>query len=151
MAISQGGSGAVFWMWVAALIGMNTKFFECTLAVMYRGKDYAGEVQGGPMFVIEQALPKALRPLAIMFAVCGLVGTMALFQTNQLSSYMLDQYETPKLLTGIVSSIFVAIVLMGGIKRIAQVTSKLVPLMCLLYVVCCSCLLYTSPSPRDRG
>ena len=142
VAISQGGPGAIFWMWVAALIGMNTKFFECSLAVMFRGQNYLGEVHGGPMFVIEKALPKAFRPLAVMFAVCGLVGTMALFQTNQLSAYMLDQYETPKLATGLVSAVFVAVVLLGGIKRISTVTSKLVPLMCILYVFCCLAIIF---------
>ncbi len=142
VAISQGGPGAIFWMWIAALIGMNTKFFECSLAVMFRGQNYLGEVHGGPMFVIEKALPKKFRPFAIMFAVCGLVGTMALFQTNQLSAYMLDQYETPKLATGIVSSIFVAIVLLGGIKRISSVTSKLVPVMCVIYVLACLTIIF---------
>ncbi len=137
VAISQGGAGAIFWMWVAALVGMNTKFFECSLAVMYRGKNYLGEVQGGPMYVIEQAMPKKFRPLAILFVVCGLIGTMALFQTNQLSAYAFDRYQFPKLYTGLISATFVGVILMGGIKRISSVTAKLVPLMCLLYVVCC--------------
>lgn len=88
MAISQGGPGAIFWMWVAALVGMNTKFFECGLSVMYRGQDYRGEVQGGPMYVIEKALPSYMKFMAYFFAICGLIGTLALFQVNQLSTYV---------------------------------------------------------------
>ncbi len=142
VAISQGGPGAIFWMWVASFIGMNTKFFECSLSMMYRGKDHLGETHGGPMFVIEKALPKAFKPLALVFAICGLVGTMALFQTNQLSAYLFDQYQTPKLWTGLVSAGLVAVVLLGGIKRISKVTEKLVPLMCLLYVISCLVIIF---------
>lgn len=135
VAITQGGAGAIFWMWVAAFIGANTKFFECTLSVMYRGKDYRGEVQGGPMYVIENALPAVFKPLAYMFAVCGLVGTMALFQINQLTAYTHSQYDLPKMAVGIVCAIFIGIVLMGGIKRIAKTTASLVPVMCVFYVL----------------
>lgn len=141
VAIAQGGPGAIFWMWVAALIGMNTKFFECTLSVMFRGKDYEGEVQGGPMYVIENMLPKYMKPLAIMFAVFGLLGTLALFQVNQLSAYVYDQYEIPKIYVGIFSVIFTGVVLMGGIQRIAKTTSALVPFMCIFYVICASVII----------
>ena len=136
VAISQGGPGAIFWMWVAALIGMNTKFFECSLSVMFRGEDYRGEVQGGPMYVIEKALPSSMKFLAIFFALCGLVGTMALFQVNQLSSYVHAEYGVAPILVGLASAIFVGYVLWGGVRRLAHVTSYLVPAMCLFYVIC---------------
>lgn len=135
VAIHMGGPGAVFWMWVAALIGMNTKFFECALSVMYRGRDYRGEVQGGPMFVIGTALGKHWKPLAVFFAVCGLVGTLTLFNVNQLASYLHDQYQVPPIWVGMVCAVLTAYILRGGLPRLARTTSALVPLMCLLYVL----------------
>src|SRR5690606_24851885 len=94
IAVATGGPGAIFWMWVAALFGMNTKFFECSLALMYRGKDYKGQTQGGAMYVIESALP-VLKPLGIIFSICGLLGTLSLFQINQLSQYGESYYGIP--------------------------------------------------------
>lgn len=138
VAITQGGPGAIFWMWVAGILGMNTKFFECSLAQMYRGHDYRGEVQGGPMYVIERALPRSMRPLAIFFAVCGLIGTMTLFQINQLAQYAQEEFACPPIAVGVMCAILVGIILLGGIRRLAKVTEALVPSMCVLYV--CSCL-----------
>lgn len=137
VAITQGGPGAIFWMWVAGVIGMNTKFFECSLSLLYRGHDFQGEVQGGPMYVIEKAMPKSFRFMAYFFAGCGLIGTMALFQINQLGSYVQDEFSVNSGLVGVVCAILVGIVLMGGIRRIAHVTQALVPGMCLLYVLSC--------------
>lgn len=141
VAIGQGGPGAVFWMWVASLIGMNTKFFECTLAVMYRGKDYKDEVQGGPMYVIQNALPPKLKFLAYFFAICGLLGCMALFQTNQLAHYMEEQVGIEPLWVGLGGAAFVYIVISGGVRRLGQVTSSMVPLMTLVYVGSCLVIL----------
>lgn len=149
VALSQGGPGAIFWMWVAALIGMNTKFFECTLAVMFRGKDYRGQVQGGPMYVLQSQLGAVGKWLAAAFAVFGLIGTMALFQINQLSSYVNEYYpltsepilfagaelNTTSLVVGLICAALVAVVLAGGIRRIAHWTSAMTPTMCLLYIV----------------
>lgn len=73
LAIAAGGPGAVFWMWMSALVGIATKFFTCTLGVMYRGTDSAGQLQGGPMYIIREALPRAFYPLAILFALAGLI------------------------------------------------------------------------------
>lgn len=146
VAISQGGAGAIFWMWIAGLVGMNTKFYECTLALLYRGKDYKGNVQGGPMYVIQNALPKNLRFLGFMFAICGLIGTLCLFQVNQLSAYVVDQFfaSTPetgqfqvKLGIGIACAALVYWTLLGGLKRLSELTSKMVPGMCLLYIISC--------------
>jgi len=136
-AINQGGPGAVFWMWVYALIGMNTKFFECTLAVMYRGKDHEGEVQGGPMYAIEIGMGKKYKPLAVMFAVFGLIGTLALFQVNQLSSFLNESYSIDNYISGFVMTILLIYILRGGLKRISSFTSRVVPLMAFLYLCIC--------------
>lgn len=143
IAISQGGPGAIFWMWIGGLVGMNTKFFECTLALMYRGKDYKGEVQGGPMYVIEKALPKQLKFLAIMFAVCGLIGTLCMFQVNQLTAYVAENvtvnssFPVVQTLVGGICALMVFYNLRGGLKRLSYTTSRIVPFMCILYVFSC--------------
>lgn len=142
VAISQGGAGSLFWMWVSGLVGMNTKFFECTLSILYRGKDDYGEVQGGPMYYI----PKIIKGrfglvLAFFFALVGLIGTQAMFQTNQLAGYLNQELATPPWVTGFVMAFATGIVLMGGLKRIANVTSRLVPTMCVLYVGACILIL----------
>ena len=84
LAIAAGGPGAMFWMWVSAFIGMATKYFTCTLAVQFRGKDSLGEIQGGPMYVIREALGKRWMPLAAFFCVAGFFGATPVFQTNQM-------------------------------------------------------------------
>lgn len=141
VAIYQGGAGAIFWMWVAALLGMNTKFFECTLAVLYRGKDYKGEIQGGPMYYIRDGLGKTYRPLAVMFAICGVIGTLALFQINQMAHFINTNYKVSNEVTGILFTIAVAYILFGGLKRISNFTSRIVPLMSLLYFLLCLIIL----------
>lgn len=135
IAVSLGGPGAIFWMWVAGLVGMSTKFFTCTLACLYRKKDERGIDQGGPMYFIEVGLGKYFKPLAIMFAVCGMVGCLAMFQVNQLSGLLHNDWGIHKLATGIVCMMFVGVVILGGIVRVGQVTSKVVPAMFIVYVV----------------
>ncbi len=149
IALSTGGPGAIFWMWLAAIIGMNTKFFECTLAVMYRGKDHTGQVQGGPMYVIDNALPHWLKPLAVFFAICGLVGTTAMYTANETTKFIHTSWlgmtkETTvlwmdmpidKLLIGAMLAALVTYVLSGGIKRLARWTCSLVPIMCFFYTL----------------
>ena len=76
IALSIGGPGTVFWMWVSALVGMSTKFFEGSLSIMYKGRDSAGEVQGGPMYIITKGLGEKWKPLAVAFSIFGLVGTL---------------------------------------------------------------------------
>jgi AGCS family alanine or glycine:cation symporter len=134
IAITQGGPGALFWMWVAAVVGMATKFFTCSLAVMYRGKDSAGQIQGGPMYYIEVGLGRRFRPLAVLFSLCGVIGCLSLFQANQMAEILKTTYEIPQHATGIVSVLVVAIVILGGVQRIAKVAAGLVPTMCLLYL-----------------
>ncbi len=135
IAVSLGGPGAVFWMWVAGLVGMSTKFFTCTLAILYRKKDERGIDQGGPMYFIEVGLGKWFKPLAIMFAICGMIGCLAMFQTNQLSSLLNNDWGISKHATGIVCAAIVAVVILGGIVRVGKVTSRIVPAMFVLYFV----------------
>jgi len=135
IAITQGGPGALFWMWLAAILGMATKFFTCTLAVMYRGKDSMGRIQGGPMYYIEVGLGKRFRPLAILFALCGMIGCLSLFQANQVAEILHTTYQVPHSVTGITSVLIVSIVILGGVQRIAKVASGLVPTMCVLYLL----------------
>jgi len=134
IAITQGGPGAVFWMWMAALVGMATKFFTCTLAVMYRGPDSRGEIQGGPMYTIEVGLGRRFRPLAILFSACGLVGCLGIFQSNQVARILVASHGISPLITGGICVAVVAAVTFGGVRRVGQVTSRLVPAMCLFYL-----------------
>ncbi|GHB24408.1 alanine/glycine:cation symporter family protein [Mongoliitalea lutea] len=144
IAINMGGPGAIFWMWMSAFVGMATKYFTCSLAIMYRGVDTAGEVQGGPMYVIEEGMGKKWKPLAILFSVAGALGLLAIFQANQLTAvfrsvmlepYNLDYGQSTKWIIGISMMIIVGIVILGGIKRIALVASRLVPFMVILYFI----------------
>lgn len=144
IAISTGGPGAVFWMWVSAMIGVSTKFFTCSLAVMYRGKDSAGELQGGPMYVIKHGLKKYWHWLAIVFSVAGMIGVTPIFQANQLTQAIRDIVLIPNgvetgfttnLISGLVMSGIVILVLFGGIKRIAKVAGLMVPIMVVVYVI----------------
>jgi AGCS family alanine or glycine:cation symporter len=148
LAIKIGGPGAIFWMWVTAVIGIATKFFTCSLAVMYRGKDDAGVLQGGPMYVIREALPQRWHFLASMFAVVGLVGCLPALQSNQLIQIfrdlvMIDQGflsadEDPfafNLISGIALATITGGVIFGGLNRIANTARLLVPLMTAIYLV----------------
>ncbi|MCH8557629.1 MAG: alanine:cation symporter family protein [Balneolia bacterium] len=147
VAITMGGPGAIFWMWVSALVGMATKFFTCTLSIMYRGRDSEGKIQGGPMYVIREGLDKKWHPLAWFFSFCGLLGCLPLFQANQLTQIIRDSVLIPMaavspeahfgsdLITGLILTAIVALVIFGGIKRIGNVAATLVPFMVVLYVV----------------
>ena len=146
VAISMGGPGALFWMWISAFVGMSTKFFTCTLSIMFRGKDDRGDVQGGPMYVIETALGRKFKALAILFSTAGLIGCLPLFQANQLTQiirdeiwknngWFTDSVLTGNLVVGIPVAVLVALVIFGGIKRIGYVASRLVPLMVSLYLL----------------
>lgn len=144
VAISIGGPGAVFWMWISAVIGMSTKFFTSTLAIMYRGKDSAGNIQGGPMYFIIEGLGKAWKPLAIFFSFCGLVGALPVFNVNQLTQAINDILLVPNgvevgfssnLMVGILLVVITSIVILGGLNRISKTASRLVPSMVLLYFI----------------
>ncbi len=147
IAITQGGPGAVFWMWMAALVGMATKFFTCTLAIMYRGPDSLGVIQGGPMYFIEHGLGRRFRALAILFSACGLVGCLSIFQTNQVAGILKESYGVHPALTGFVFVTLVALVIFGGITRIGKVASRLVPSMCVLYLAGAAVIVFANSAP----
>ena len=145
IAIQMGGPGALFWMWLSAIVGMSTKFFSCTLSILYRGKDDAGNIQGGPMYYIENGLGNKFKPLAVLFSMAGLIGCTGMFQSNQLADIIRNQVFEPNgwfsgnvmtgnFVQGFVMAILTALVIFGGIKRIAQVASYMVPVMVVLYL-----------------
>ncbi|WP_142783232.1 alanine/glycine:cation symporter family protein [Changchengzhania lutea] len=144
VAISIGGPGAMFWMWVSAVVGMSTKFFTSTLAIMYRGKDSAGQLQGGPMYFIMEGLGKSWKPLAIMFSFFGMIGALPVVNVNQLTQAINDIVLIPNgVEVGLASNAVIAFVLvtltsfiiLGGLDRISNAASKMVPSMVILYFV----------------
>ena len=141
-AISLGGPGAMFWMWVSAIVGMSTKFFTSSLAVMFRGKDSNGDLQGGPMYFITEGLGKSWKPLAVMFSVFGLIGALPVVNVNQLTQAVNDILLKPNgIEVGLKSNLILSfilvsltsVIILGGLKRISNAASKLVPTMVLLY------------------
>ena len=136
LAIFLGGPAAIFWMWVTAFFGMTTKFVEVTLAHKYREVLPDGSISGGPMYYIENGLN--MRWLAILFSVCLLLmclGTGNMPQISSIAVVMNDTFNIPKFLTGAVLAVLLWMVIIGGIKRIAQIASKLVPFMAFWYLV----------------
>ncbi|MFC2080046.1 alanine/glycine:cation symporter family protein [Bacteroidota bacterium] len=153
LAIAHGGPGAIFWMWISAILGVTTKYFTCTLAVMYRGKDSNGEIQGGPMYVIVEGLGKNWRPLAVFFSIMGMIGVSPMFQANQMTQVIRDVVLVPAqvntgvgsdLITGIIIAVLVALVIFGGIKRIGKVTGRMVPIMVVMYILAVLFILVTN-------
>ncbi len=134
VAITMGGSGAVFWMWVAGALGMATKYFSCTLSCLYRKRDEDGVWQGGPMYYIELGMGQNFRPLAVMFALCGTIGCLGIFQSNQLANLLKDQWSVATWITGVAAMATVGSIVVGGISRIGRVARLLVPAMCLIYI-----------------
>ncbi len=148
-AIAIGGPGAVFWMWVSALLGMCTKFSEVTLAVHFREKNDKGDYVGGPMYFIKNGLGKNWMWLAYAFSFFGIIAVFgtgnatqvntitAAINTALLSFQIIPEAAIPtaKLVIGIIIALLVGLILLGGVKRIGQVTEKLVPFMALLYII----------------
>ena len=137
-ALHYGGPGALFWMWVTAIFGMALKYAECTLAIKYRVILPDGSASGGPMYYIEKGLGKSWKPLAVAFAVCAVIssfGSGNSIQAFTVADQMRADLGIPTWITGLVSAALVAAVILGGIKRIGNVTSKLVPYMAVIYVV----------------
>lgn len=150
-AISIGGPGALFWMWITAFVGMSTNFFTSTASVMYRGKDSDGVIQGGPMYVIREAFSAKWYPLAILFSVCCLIGCLPIFQANQLTQVIIDigvrsesvkaasfhigswEINAAKFVIGSLLMVISAVVIIGGIQRIGTWAGKMVPLMIVVY------------------
>lgn len=137
LAIHYGGPGALFWMWITAILGMAIKFTEVTLAQKYRITNEDGSVSGGPMYYIEKGLGPNWKWLAIAFsiaaAICAFLTGNAV-QANTVADVMNSDFEVPKALTGLITATLVGAVILGGIKRIGYVTARLVPFMGILYV-----------------
>lgn len=138
-AIKSGGPGALFWMWVAAFFGMATKYAEGVLAIKYRTKDAKGEISGGPMYYIVNGMGKKWRPLAILFAISGIlvalfgIGTFA--QVNSITSAINHSFGLSSQITSILIAIVVACIIFGGIQSISKVAEKIVPFMAIIYIL----------------
>ncbi len=144
-AIALGGPGAVFWMWVAAIIGMGTKYAEIVLAVFYRQKNIKGEWVGGPMYYIKNGLADRFHPLATAFSFFGCLAALGIgnmTQANTVATAIAQAIPTAygtaiKLTSGVAMLVLVAFVLLGNLRRVGSVTEKIVPIMALLYIVAC--------------
>jgi alanine or glycine:cation symporter, AGCS family len=155
IAISIGGPGAVFWMWVTAIVGVATKFYTASLAVMYRGKDAEGTLHGGPMYVITQGMGQRWYPLAALFAAACLIGALPLFQANQFIQLLRDAVAIPAgwatsekhftfdLVASSIVATLVAMVVAGRIQSIGRLTVRLVPIMVIMYLLMTVTVLYT--------
>ncbi|MEY8402593.1 sodium:alanine symporter family protein [Oscillospiraceae bacterium 44-34] len=136
-AIFIGGPGAVFWMWVSAFFGMCTKYAEIALALKFRDTDEKGVHKGGPMYYIENGLGKRWKWLAVVFAVLGGLASFGIgniAQSSEIAGAMKGLFGLDTMVSGVILTVIVAIVVIGGVKRIGQVTSLLVPFMSMFYV-----------------
>tara|TARA_R110000868_G_scaffold404104_1_gene681977 strand:+ start:696 stop:2045 length:1350 start_codon:yes stop_codon:yes gene_type:complete len=148
-AIFLGGPGALFWMWCTALVGMATKYCEVVLAVHYREKDKLGDHVGGPMYAIKNGLGKKWLWLGTAFAIFGGfagfgIGNMV--QVNSMAAALQTTFNVPLWVTGVVTMIFVGMVILGGIKRIGKVAATLVPFMCVAYIIAAMVVLVVNAS-----
>jgi AGCS family alanine or glycine:cation symporter len=142
LAIHWGGPGAIFWIWVVGFLGMMLKMVECTLAQKYRKINPDGSVSGGPMYYIEIGLKdkigKFAKYLAIIFALAAILcsfGTGNMAQSNSMADALYNSYSVPKIVSAIIITFLVLLIIVGGLKRIAEVTSKLVPFMAVAYFI----------------
>lgn len=146
IAIHDGGPGVVFWIWMTALIGMCIKFYSCSLAIMYRGTDSDGKMQGGPMYYIIKGLGEKAKPLAVFFAVCGLFGFLGVFTANQFTETFMSVVEPGdtildmsdenwKWTIGLILAVVTSFVIFGGLTKIAKVASAIVPFMVAVYLI----------------
>ncbi|MDB3890359.1 alanine:cation symporter family protein [Gammaproteobacteria bacterium] len=153
VALTVGGPGAIFWMWVTAIVGISTKFYTATLSILYRGTDEAGRLQGGPMYIIREGLGRKWLPLAWLFAIAGMVGTLPVFQVNQLVQIIRDTVAIPNGLTtadshfnfdlvmGVVLAVIAFSITVGNVKRVSAMAGKMVPAMVIFYFAVTSALL----------
>ena len=148
-AIAAGGPGALFWMWVAAFIGMATKYAEGVLAIKYRVVDANGQMSGGPMYYITNGLGAKFKPLATFFALSGvlvaLLGIGTFSQVNAITSNLKSLTGISPKVVSILLALFVGIIIIGGIQSISRVSTKIVPLMATFYIIACFiilCLFY---------
>ena len=138
-AIAIGGPGAVFWMWVSALLGMTTKYAEALLAVKFRVKDEKGEIAGGPMYYIENGMGDKFKWLAKIFAFFGVVtallGCGTFPQVNAITESVHDSFHIPVIVIGIIVTVLTAVVTLGGIQAISKVAQFVVPFMAIIYFI----------------
>lgn len=137
-AIFVGGPGAVFWMWVSAFFGMCTKYAEIALALQYRVTDEKGAHKGGPMYYIENGLGKSWKPLAVLFSILGGLASFGIgniAQSSEIAGAMDGLFGMNSMVTGVLLAVVVGIVVIGGVKRIGQVASYLVPFMAIFYIL----------------
>lgn len=157
IAIYMGGPGVIFWIWMTALLGMAIKFYSCSLAIMYRGEDSEGNVQGGPMFYITKGMGEKAKPLAVFFCVAGLFGFLGVFTANQFTQTFMNVVKPDenlvslgefnwKLAVGIVLALITSFVIFGGLKKIAKVATTIVPFMVLLYFLAVVVVMFMNAS-----
>lgn len=140
-AMVSGGPGALVWMWISALFGLTSKFSECMLAIKYREQNETGEMSGGPMYTMKKALKNkkfgaVLGWLFALFAVISSLGIGNMTQGNSIASALNATFQIPQMITGIVITILSLIIIVGGIKYISKVSSVIVPLMAIFYIIC---------------
>ncbi|WZY00659.1 sodium:alanine symporter family protein [Bacillus sp. FSL W7-1360] len=143
-AVTLGGPGAIFWMWVVGLLGMATKYAEALLAVKYRVKNANGEYSSGPMYYIERGLGRKFKWLAVAFAAFGAFAALGIgnsVQSNTVAGVAETSFSVPHWVTGVVLVLFVGFIIFGGLQRIATVSSIAVPFMALLYMLGASIIL----------
>ena len=136
-AIAAGGPGAIFWMWISGIVGMGTKFFEVALGIHYRRREPGGPMVGGPMMYISRGMDRRWRWLAFAFALFGALAAFGIGNMVQANSVAegLRYFHIPSWATGIGLLVFVGLVTVGGIQRIAQVAMFCVPVMCVMYMI----------------
>ena len=153
IALAMGGPGAIFWMWVSAIVGMSTKYHEGVLAILHRSSRPDGTPTGGPMYIITSGLGRHWRPLAVIFAIAGMFGTLCIINANQLaealasaaqSAGLADDSMTMRMSIGVLIALIVGSVVMGGIKRIASVATVLVPFMVTIYFIMVAYIVMTN-------
>ncbi|UJH66410.1 alanine/glycine:cation symporter family protein [Allomuricauda sp. SCSIO 65647] len=157
IAIYMGGPGVIFWIWMTALLGMAIKFYSCSLAIMYRGEDSEGKLQGGPMFYITKGMGKKARPLAVFFCIAGLFGFLGVFTANQFTQTFMNVVKPDenlmvlgefnwKLTIGVILALITSFVIFGGLKKIAKVATAIVPFMVLLYFLAVVVVMFMNTS-----
>lgn len=151
-AITLGGPGAIFWLWVCAVLGMIVKFAEATLAVRYQQKNNNGELVGGPMYMIDFGMGRGWKFLAVAYSLFGVIASFGVGNTTQVNAVLMgiqtifttcgyESTTTLKLLIGVVLAVFTGIVLLGGVKRVSNMTERIVPFAAIFYLVLCVAVL----------
>lgn len=141
-AIAAGGPGAIFWMWISAILGMSTSFAEKTLGIIYRRKDSRGNWLGGPMYYLENGLhSKSMAKLYAFFCIFASLGIGNMTQCNSISLALNDTFSIPLIITGIILCFITLIIIIGGLKRIAAITEKLIPFMAFFYLLGCGIII----------